>query len=151
MCFMFFFHLHLTYLVKTFECTNFSTSMTVYLPLFLIPARHLHSPALCVCVLPPPYHTMYCSVFKILGCYIAGRFLMIRLKLQFLQSDPQGRSLFLHFTISRLQVPPPFQFAVLQEVVTFKAKHPSVPAIWLGDFNITIKPNHDRISSTAPL
>lgn len=80
----------------------------------------------------------------------------VQFQLHSLQSDPQGRSLFLHASISGLGVllmtfyiPPPFQFPVLQEGVAFMAKHPTVSAIWLGDFNMTINPSLDRLSSSV--
>lgn len=72
-----------------------------------------------------------------------------------MQTDTLGRSLFLYASIGGLEVflmafyiPPPFQFAVLQEGGAFMAKHPTVPAIWLGDFNMTIDPTFDRLSLT---
>lgn len=82
----------------------------------------------------------------------------VQFQLHSLQSEPQGRSLFLHTTISGLEVlliafhiPPPFQFPILQDRVAFMAKHPTVPAVWLGDFNMTINPSTDRLRSTAPV
>lgn len=35
-------------------------------------------------------------------------------------------------------IPPPFQFAVLKEDLAFMAQHPTVPAAWIGDFNMVM-------------
>lgn len=79
-----------------------------------------------------------------------------------LQSDRQGRFLFLHATFGGLEVlilafyiPPPFQFAALKEGLAFMTQHPAVPAIWIGDFNMVIDPLLDRLrppntTSTQP-
>lgn len=81
----------------------------------------------------------------------------VRFQLHTLKSDPQGRSLFLHASIGSLEmlllpfyVPPPFTFDMLQTGVTFMAQHPSVPAIWAGDFNMVIAPSLDRMSLVTP-
>lgn len=67
----------------------------------------------------------------------------VQFQLHTLQLDPQGRSLFLPATIGDLKVlllafyiPPPFNFAVLQMGIAFMAQHPTVPAIWAGNFNM---------------
>lgn len=81
----------------------------------------------------------------------------VQFQLHNLQSDPQGRSLFLHVTVGGLEflllafyIPPPFQFAVVQTGLDFMAQYPSVPAIWTGDFNAVIAPHLDRISLANP-
>lgn len=83
----------------------------------------------------------------------------VQFQLHSLQSDRQGRFLFLHASVGGLEVlllafyvPPPFQFAILKEGVAFMSKHPTVLAIWMGDFNMVIDPLLDRLhSSTTPL
>lgn len=74
-----------------------------------------------------------------------------------LQSDPQGRFLFIHAKINGLEIlllaiyiPPPFQFTVLTEGLAFMSQFPSVPAIWLGDFNNIANRHLYRLSLTAP-
>lgn len=46
--------------------------------------------------------------------------------------------------------PPPFQFTVLTEGLAFMAQFPSVPAIWLGDFNNVSHRHLDRLTVTPP-
>lgn len=72
-----------------------------------------------------------------------------------LRSDPQGRVLFLHAKLNGLEIlilaiyiPPPFQFNVLNEGLEFMSQFPTVPAIWLGDFNNVVNRNLDRLSLT---
>lgn len=69
-----------------------------------------------------------------------------------LRSDQQGRFLFLHVTVDGLEtlllafyVPPPFQFTVLREGLAFMSEHPTLPAVWMGDFNMVIDPLLDRL------
>lgn len=42
-------------------------------------------------------------------------------------------------------IPPPFQFAALREGVAFMTQHPTVPAIWIGDFNMVVDSYLDRL------
>lgn len=72
-----------------------------------------------------------------------------------LRSDPQGRFLFLHARINGLEllilaiyVPPPFQFNVLTESLTFMSQFPTVPAIWMGNFNNVVGRELDRLTVT---
>lgn len=44
-------------------------------------------------------------------------------------------------------VPPPFQFNILTEGLAFMSQFPTVPAIWLGDFNTVVDPSLDRLAS----
>lgn len=74
-----------------------------------------------------------------------------------LQMEPQGRYIFLYAMFGRFEVlilayyvPSPFQSAVIQDGLTFMAQYPTVPAIWLGDFNMFIDPLIDRLESGAP-
>lgn len=76
----------------------------------------------------------------------------VQFQLHSLRSDRRGRFLLLHATIGGLEVlllafyiPPPFQFAALKEGVAFMTQHPTVPAIWMGDFNMVIDPLMDRL------
>lgn len=49
-------------------------------------------------------------------------------------------------------VPPPFSLAILTAGFGFKALHPSIPVVWLEDFNNVLDPNMDRLcrSTTTP-
>ena len=74
-----------------------------------------------------------------------------------LRSDPLGRFLFLHAKVHGLEllilaiyIPPPFQFSVLTEGLGFMSPYPTVPAIWLGDFNNVPNNDLDRMSPTPP-
>lgn len=82
---------------------------------------------------------------------------MAHCTLLMLRSDPQGRFLFLHARINGLElpimaiyIPPPFQFNVLMEGVSFMPQPTTVPAIWLGDFKNVINREMDRLSLTPP-
>lgn len=82
---------------------------------------------------------------------------MARFTLLTLRSDPMGRFLFLHARIDGLEllllaiyIPPPFQFTVLMEGVSFMSQFPTVPAVWLGDFNNVTDRDLDRLSLTPP-
>lgn len=68
------------------------------------------------------------------------------------QTDPQGRFIFLHCTISGTQylimafyVPPPYTSNLINEGFLFMEKHPTIPVIWLGDFSIVLDPSVDRL------
>ena len=81
-----------------------------------------------------------------------AQFVMITLR-----SDPQGRYIFLHVKINGLEllllaiyIPPPFQFEVLTDGLAFMSQFPTVPAVWLGDFNNVVDRDLDRLSSTPP-
>lgn len=70
-----------------------------------------------------------------------------------LRSDPQGRFLFLHAKINGLEllilaiyIPPPFQFNVPTEGLTFMSQFPTVPAVWMGDFNNVIDTGLERLA-----
>lgn len=98
-----------------------------------------------------PYTSSSCGVAVLIAK-------SVQFQLHLLQSDPQGQYLLLHTAIGDLEVllmafyiPPPFQFAVLQEGVTFMAQHPTVPTVWMGDFNITVEPTFDRLHSSAQM
>lgn len=69
-------------------------------------------------------------------------------------SDPQGKFQFIHAMLNGLEllllafyIPPPFQFNILTEGLAFMAQFPSVPALWMGDFNAILDTNLDRIAS----
>lgn len=81
--------------------------------------------------------------------------LQMALVLLTLRSDPQGRFLFLHAKLNGLEllilaiyIPPPFQFNVITEGKAFMSQFPTVPAIWLGDFNNVVNGKLDRLSIT---
>lgn len=72
-----------------------------------------------------------------------------------LRSDPQGRFLFLNAKVNGLEmlilafyVPPPFQFSVINEGIAYVSQFPTIPAMWLGDFNNIMNKDLDRISVT---
>lgn len=74
-----------------------------------------------------------------------------------LKSDPKGRFLFLHAKVHGLElcimaiyIPPPFQFAVLMEGLSFMSQFPTVPGIWLGDFNNVANRELDKLTLTPP-
>lgn len=63
------------------------------------------------------------------------------------QSDHQGRYLFLHAIMGEMPVlllacyvPPPYSSEVVKEGLSFMAQYPTVPAVWMGDFNMTMNP-----------
>lgn len=104
------------------------------------------------------YQTPYTNASRGVAILIAK---WTQFQLHTLQSDRQGRFLFLRATFGGVEIlllaiyiPPPFQFTVLREGVTFMTQHPTVPAIWLGDFNMVINLLLDRLhsptSSTQP-
>lgn len=75
------------------------------------------------------------------------------------RTDPQGRFIFLHCTLSGIQylimafyIPPPYTSTLINEGLLFMAKHPLVPSIWLGDFNMVLDPSMERLqlSRDAP-
>lgn len=74
-----------------------------------------------------------------------------------LRFDPQGRFIFLHARINGLEllllavyIPPPFQFTVLTEGLSFMSQVPTVPALWLVDFNNVVDGDLDRLTLTSP-
>ena len=74
-----------------------------------------------------------------------------------ISTDPQGRYVFLSvklygepFLLLAFYVPPPFAMTVILEGITFMANHPSIQAVWLGDFNTTLNPSLDRLAGTPP-
>lgn len=56
----------------------------------------------------------------------------------------------LELLILAYYVPPPFHFAVIQDGLTFMAQYLTIPAIWLGDFNMVTDPLIDRMDLGAP-
>lgn len=75
-----------------------------------------------------------------------------------LRSDPQGKFLFIHCRLNGLEVlilaiyiPPPFQFHVINEGLDFMAQFPTIPALWMGDFNAVLDNHLDRTSLTSPI
>lgn len=74
-----------------------------------------------------------------------------------LQTDQQGRYVFLHATINRspililaCYIPPPYSSTIVKEGLAFMSQHPRVPAIWMGDFNMTLSPALDRMGQPDP-
>lgn len=68
-----------------------------------------------------------------------------------LESDRLGRYIFLHATIGgnsllilACYTPPLFSIEVVLKGLAFMAQNPSVPAVWMGDFNQTMSPILDR-------
>lgn len=49
-----------------------------------------------------------------------------------------------------IYIPPPFQFTVLKEELSFMSQFPIVLAIWLGDFNNIANWELDRLLLTSP-
>lgn len=72
---------------------------------------------------------------------LEGRFVFLKVKLH-------GEILLL----LAFYVPPPFSSAILTAGFGFMALQPSIPVVWLGDFNNVHDPNMDRLcrSTTAP-
>lgn len=71
--------------------------------------------------------------------------------------DPLGRYVFLYAAIYgepipllALYVPSPFNSIILTNGFSFMALYPSVPAAWLGDFNMTLDPSLDKLHPTPP-
>lgn len=70
-----------------------------------------------------------------------------------LLSDRQGRYLILHATLQVSQilllacyVPPPYSSEVVNKGLAFISQYPGVPAVWMGDFNMTMTPALDRLA-----
>lgn len=68
------------------------------------------------------------------------------------QTDPQGRFTFLHCTLFGTQylimafyIPPPYTSNLAVEGFLYMAQQPTIPAIWLGDFNMVFNPAADRL------
>lgn len=66
--------------------------------------------------------------------------------------NPQGRFIFLHCTLYGMQylimayyIPPPYNSNLVNEGFLYMAQHPTIPAIWLGDFNMILNPAADRL------
>lgn len=63
-----------------------------------------------------------------------------------LLSDQQGRYLFVHARVGRMPIlfvtspPPPYCSEVVTTGLAFMARHLTVPAVWMGDFNMTMDP-----------
>lgn len=71
--------------------------------------------------------------------------------------DPLGRYVFLDATIYgdpililAFYVPEPLNSTILAEGFSVMALHPSIPAIWLVDFNIILNTSLDKIDRTPP-
>lgn len=47
-------------------------------------------------------------------------------------------------------IPPPYRSDVVTEGLAFIAQYPSIPAVWLGDFNHTMTPSLDRPVQDEP-
>lgn len=68
------------------------------------------------------------------------------------ETDQQGRYIFMHafiggaplLLIASYTPPPPYRAEVVTEGLAFIAQHPTVPAIWMGDFNNTMSPTIDH-------
>lgn len=71
-------------------------------------------------------------------------------------TDPQGRYVFLAklygepLLLLAYYVPPPFDITIIKEGLSFMAHHPTISAVWLGDFNTTLKPTLDRLQPSSP-
>lgn len=52
--------------------------------------------------------------------------------------------------ILAIYVPLPFCSSLILEGLGYMASLPAVPALWLGDFNMTLKPSLDRLQVMAP-
>lgn len=66
-------------------------------------------------------------------------------------TDSQGRYVFLRvklygepFLLLACYIPPPFCTEVITEGFAFMSHFPSIPAVWLGDFNNVLDPSLDR-------
>lgn len=46
---------------------------------------------------------------------------------------------------------PPFSMSIILEGFSFMARHPTVQAVWLGDFNITLNPSLDRLQPSISI
>lgn len=64
---------------------------------------------------------------------------------------PPGRYIFIHalvggtpLLIIASYIPPPYKSYVVAEGLAFIAQHPTIPAVWMGDFNRTMSPYLDR-------
>ena len=72
-------------------------------------------------------------------------------ELLLLESDQQGKYVFVHARVGGINmllivcyIPPPYSSEVITMGFAFMAKHPTVPAVWMGDFNMTMDPFMDR-------
>lgn len=54
------------------------------------------------------------------------------------------------FLLLAFYIPPPFSATVVMEEFSFMARYPTTPAIWLGDFNITLRPALDKLQTAQP-
>lgn len=68
-----------------------------------------------------------------------------------LESDQRGRFLFLNALVGgnpvlvmASYVPPPFTTEVVMKGLAYLAKYPTTPAVWMGDFNMTMNPALDK-------
>lgn len=76
----------------------------------------------------------------------------VQFELEEIKSDAQGRYIFISsklfgesFLLMAFYIPPPFSITILLEGLTFMARYPTVPAIWMGDFNTTMNESIDRL------
>lgn len=94
------------------------------------------------------YHSTHTNQSRAVSILIAKKTLF---ELTALESDQQGRFLFLHALIGgnpvlvlACYVPPPFSLEVITGGLAYMAQNPTVPAVWMGDFNMTMNPALDR-------
>lgn len=94
------------------------------------------------------YHSTHTNQSRGVSILIAKR---VPFELITLESDRLGRYIFLHATIGgnsllilACYTPPLFSIEVVLKGLAFMAQNPSVPAVWMGDFNQTMSPILDR-------
>ena len=105
------------------------------------------------------YHSSHSSHARGVSVLIAKT---VHFELCDVQSDPQGRYVFLSvklygepFLLMAFYVPPPFSSTIVTEGLLYMTRHPSIQAVWLGDFDATLNPTLDKLSpsplpTTAP-
>lgn len=100
------------------------------------------------------YHATHTSYSRGMLILVAKR---VPFKLVLLQTDQQGRYVLIHATINgspililSCYVPPPYNSLVIKEGLAFMTQYPSIPAVWMGDFNMTLTPALDRMGTLDP-
>lgn len=100
------------------------------------------------------YHSTHTSYSRGVSVLIARS---VHFELCELSTDPLGRYVFIlaklygePLLIMAFYIPPPFNISIIKEGLSFMARHSTISAVWLGDFNTTLNPTLDRLQLTSP-